>query len=167
MNIGRHTWIPEGAGENGIKVARQHSEAVRRNGHPVREITVSTPIEVAQFHSRAARLNGLHSLWDNFFADTVSGNGHDAFFRAHGFCRRVNTLAIFVTAQQITRYMKKFIGVATNNSSPLGPRHARRAPRSKQQRLAKCPAYRSAQFACKTSSSTGVLSPCTDTRPIQ
>ncbi len=121
MDIRRHARIPEGASENGIKVARQHGEAVRRNGHPVREITVSTPIEVAQFHSRAARLDSLDRVGDNFFADPVSGNGHDAFFRAHGFCRLVNTLAIFVTAQQITRYMKKFIGVATNNSSPLGP----------------------------------------------
>src|SRR5438552_15791821 len=84
MNIGRHTWIPEGAGENGIKVARQNGEAVRRNGHPVREITVSTPIEVAQFHSRAARLNGLHSLWDNFFADPVSWDHGDPFLLIHG-----------------------------------------------------------------------------------
>src|SRR5438132_546815 len=84
MNIGRHTWIPEGAGENGIKVARQHGEAVRRNGHSVREITVSAPIEVAQFHPRATRLDGLHRLRDNFFADPVSWDHGDPFLLIHG-----------------------------------------------------------------------------------
>src|SRR5439155_25156372 len=84
MNIGRHTWIPEGAGENGIKVARQHGEAVRGNGHPVREITVSTPIEVAQFHSRAARLDSLDRVGDNFFADPVSWDHGDPFLLIHG-----------------------------------------------------------------------------------
>src|SRR5437016_33698 len=84
MDIRRHARIPEGAGENGIKVARQHGEAVRRNGHPVREITVSTPIEVAQFHSRATRLDGLHHLRNNFFADTISGDNSDPFFLIHG-----------------------------------------------------------------------------------
>src|SRR5438093_3815891 len=84
MNIGRHTWIPEGASENGIKVARQHGEAVRRNGHPVREITVSTPIEVAQFHTRAARLDSLDRVGDNFFADPVSWDHGDPFLLIHG-----------------------------------------------------------------------------------
>src|SRR5437867_9037641 len=84
MNIGRHTWIPEGASENGIKVARQHGEAVRRNGHPVREITVSTQIEVAQFHSRAARLDSLDRVGDNFFADPVSWDHGDPFLLIHG-----------------------------------------------------------------------------------
>src|SRR5439155_19355423 len=84
MNIGRHARIAKCASQDGIEIARQHSEAIRWNGHSVCEITVSTPIEVAQFHSRAARLNGLHSLWDNFFADTVSGNNSDPFLLIHG-----------------------------------------------------------------------------------
>src|SRR5438876_3486977 len=84
MNIGRHTWIPEGAGENGIKVARQHGQSVRRNCHLSREITVSTPIEVAQFHSRAARLDSLDRVGDNFFADPVSWDHGDPFLLIHG-----------------------------------------------------------------------------------
>src|SRR5438128_9157975 len=84
MNIGRHTWIPEGAGENGIKVARQHSEAVRWNGHSVCEITVSAPIEVVQFNSRATRLDSLDRVGDNFFADPVSWDHGDPFLLIHG-----------------------------------------------------------------------------------
>src|SRR2546427_4897789 len=84
MDIRRHARIPEGASENGIKVALQHGEAVRRNGHPVREITVSTPIEVAQFNSRATRLDSLDRVGDNFFADPVSWDHGDPFLLIHG-----------------------------------------------------------------------------------
>src|SRR5438128_1020746 len=84
MNIGRHARIAKCASENGIKVARQHSEAIRWNGHSVCEITVCAPVEVTQFHRRATRLDGLHRLRDNFFADPVSWDHGDPFLLIHG-----------------------------------------------------------------------------------
>src|SRR3989475_12473026 len=84
MNIGRHTWIPEGAGQDGIEIARQHSEAIRWNGPSVCEITVSAPIEVVQFNSRATRLDSLDRVGDNFFADPVSWDHGDPFLLIHG-----------------------------------------------------------------------------------
>ena len=84
MNIGRHPVIAKRACENGIKVTRQHGEAVRWNRHSVGKIAVCAPIEVAQFDRRVRRLDRLHRLWNNFFADPVSGNNRDSFLVIHG-----------------------------------------------------------------------------------
>src|SRR3989442_851908 len=84
MNIGRHARIAKCASQDGIEIARQHSEAIRWNGHSVCEITVSAPIEVVQFNSRATRLDSLDRVGDNFFADPVSWDHGDPFLLIHG-----------------------------------------------------------------------------------
>jgi hypothetical protein len=81
------------------------------------------------------------------------------------FCRPVKTFAIFVTAKQITKYMRKFIGVAINNSLPIGPPPCTPCPTAiKTTAASKMPGSPINAICLQMSSLIRVLSPCTDTR---
>ena len=47
VNIGGHARIAEGADQDGVEIARQGGEAVRRNGNFVGEIAVGSPVEIS------------------------------------------------------------------------------------------------------------------------
>ena len=81
MNIGLHTWVAEGSDQNGIEVAGQHGESIRRNRRLVAQEAVGAPIEFGQIDGCSRGLDRVHSLRDNFFADAVAGYHGDAFSR--------------------------------------------------------------------------------------
>ena len=83
MNVGRHARIAQGSDEDGVEVARQHVEAVGRNGGAVDEIAVGAPVEGGELERRARGAQHVESVGNDFLADTVSGNDGDAFVDGH------------------------------------------------------------------------------------
>src|SRR6266566_4346640 len=83
MDIRRHARIAECTGEDGVKVAAEHGEAVGRNGGSILEIAVGSPIKIGQLDGRSRSLDAFHGLRNDFFTDAVSGDDRDLLF-AHG-----------------------------------------------------------------------------------
>ena len=70
---------PEGAKEDGVKVAFQHGKAIRRDGGAVLEIAVGRPVKGLKLHRRARGLNHPQGRGDYFLADAVTWDDGDTF----------------------------------------------------------------------------------------
>jgi hypothetical protein len=79
MDVGLDSGITEGSGHDRIEIARQHGEAIGRNGRAVAEIAVGAPIELAHLDVGSRCLDDLESLWDNLLANPVTGDDGDTF----------------------------------------------------------------------------------------
>ena len=53
VDVGLDAGIAESADQDGVEVARQHGEAIGRDGGLVAQITIGTPVEFGQFNRRA------------------------------------------------------------------------------------------------------------------
>ena len=84
VNIRGHARIAECAQQDGVEIAFQHGEAVRRDGNAVRQVTIGAPVEMGHLDAGARSLDDFHGLGDDFRADAVSGNDGDALLLAHG-----------------------------------------------------------------------------------
>ena len=82
MDVGLHARIAERADQDGVEIAAQHGEAVRRNRDLVAQIAIGAPVEMGQCHLSAGGLNYLDRLWDDFLTDAVTGNNGDTLFVA-------------------------------------------------------------------------------------
>ena len=84
MNIRGHARIAERAQQDGVEIAFQHGEAVRRDGDAVRQVAIGAPVEMGHLDVGARGLDDFHGLGDDFRADAVSGNDGDTLLLAHG-----------------------------------------------------------------------------------
>ena len=82
VDVGLDARIAECADQDGVEIAAQHGESVRRDGDSVAQIAVGAPVEIGQLHGGAGGLNDLHRLGDDFLADAVAGDDGDAFLAA-------------------------------------------------------------------------------------
>ncbi len=100
MDIGFNARIAEGSGEYRVEVAAQHSEAIGRNGGAVSQEAVCAPVEFGEFDVGSARADDFESRWDNFLADSVSGDYGDTF--GGEFFRVLFTVWFLVHAKKLT-----------------------------------------------------------------
>ena len=84
MNIGGHARIAECAHQDGVEIAFQHGEAVRRDGDAVRQVAIGAPVEMGHLDAGARGLDDFHGLGDDLWADAVPGNNGDTLLLAHG-----------------------------------------------------------------------------------
>src|SRR5438045_818267 len=83
MNIRRHPGIAKSADQNGVEVAGQHFETIRRNGGAVLEVTVRAPVEVGQVNWYSGCLDYLDRLGNDFLADAIAWDDCNCFASAH------------------------------------------------------------------------------------
>ncbi len=84
VDIRGHARIAKRAQQDGVEIAFQHGEAVRRDGNAVRQVTIGAPVEMGHLDAGARSLDDFHGLGDDFRADAVSRNDGDTLFWAHG-----------------------------------------------------------------------------------
>jgi hypothetical protein len=84
VDVGFDPRIAKGADQDGVEVAPQHGETVRRNRNSVFEVTLRTPVELGQFDRSPGRLHDVHCLRDDFPSNAVAGKNGNSLFRAHG-----------------------------------------------------------------------------------
>src|SRR5205085_5315167 len=91
-----HTPIAERTHQDGVEVAAEHLESRGRNGGPIFEVAVGSPIEKSRLNRPAAGLYDLDGLGNDFFADTVAGDDCDFFAGRHG--RKISEISTFYAA---------------------------------------------------------------------
>ena len=55
MDIRRHARVAECTEQNGVEIAGQHGEAVRRDGDAIGEIAIGAPVEMGELDVGTAR----------------------------------------------------------------------------------------------------------------
>ena len=83
MNVRRHARIAQGSDKNGIKVARQHLETVRRNSRPIDKVAIGSPVKRGELQWRTRRLQHLERQGNYFFTDAISGHHGDSLVIGH------------------------------------------------------------------------------------
>ena len=119
-----HAWIAERADEDGVELAQQ-IVAVGRDRDAGRKIMVRTPGQLSiQTAARtiAGRVDGVHRLSSNFFADAVAGNHCDSHrlhltLAAFGFQRSLRAYGQYVVSLRLSRSSKVQPGAASSPPS--------------------------------------------------
>ena len=78
MDIALDPGIAEGTDQDGIEVAGQHGESIRRNGGLIAEVAVCAPVKFGEVKRGPGGLHHFYSLRDHFLANAVAGNYGDA-----------------------------------------------------------------------------------------
>src|SRR5262249_166090 len=80
VNVGGHARVAQRADEDSIKVARQHGEAIRRDGGAVLQVAVGRPVQGGEVNCSSAGFHHFQSSGNDLFTDTVTRNYSYAFF---------------------------------------------------------------------------------------
>jgi hypothetical protein len=83
MNVRRHPRIAESAYHDGLELAPQHGEAVRRDRDTVGHVARGAPVELVKFDSRTRGSNDLNGLWNHLLPDPIAGKDCNLLSGSH------------------------------------------------------------------------------------